>query len=153
MKDRERLRMIRTEEDLKWALKEVDRLGDAEPGSPEADHLEILTILIEKYENDHFPMDTPDPVDMILFTMEQRKLKQKDLIPYIGSASKVSEVLSRKRQINIRMARALHKGLGIPAEVFMKDIEHKVFPEFLETVDGKVEVGGRQFSRNEMNER
>ena len=80
-------------------------------GTEEADQLELLSVLIDQYESKNFPVDLPDPVDAIKFRMQQQQLKKKDLVEYIGSASKVSEVLNRKRPLSIAMIRRLHKGL------------------------------------------
>jgi len=99
----------------------VETLMDAAPGSPEEERLEIFTLLIEAYEQAHYPIDLPDPIEAIKFRMEQQDLLQKDLVPYLGSQSRVSEVLNRKRPLSLSMIRALHEGLGIPAEVLLKE--------------------------------
>lgn len=119
-------KIIKTEINYKQTLAEVDRLIalDPEPGTPEANRLDLLSMLVENYEKKHFLFNLPGPVDAINFRMEEQGLKQKDLIPYIGSKSKVSEVLSGKRPLTIQMIRALYKGLDIPAEVLLQDI-HK----------------------------
>ena len=83
------------------------------------DELELLATLVELYEAEVYPIPSPDPIDAIRFRMEQQELKQKDLIPFLGSKSKVSEVLSRKRSLSISMIRKLHEGLGIPVEVLL----------------------------------
>ncbi len=93
---------------------------DAEPGSADEEALELWGLLIREYEKEHYPIELPDPIDAILFRMEQAGLKPKDLIPYIGSQSKVSEVLNRKRRLSLTMIRALQQGLGIPAEVLLQ---------------------------------
>jgi HTH-type transcriptional regulator / antitoxin HigA len=118
------IKVINTEEQYKRALKEVDRLIglDPLPGTEEADQLELISKLMELYEKEHFRLDLPDPIGAIRFRMEEQGLMQKDLTPYIGSKSKVSEVLSGKRPLTIQMIRALHKGLGIPAEVLLREI-------------------------------
>lgn len=89
------------------------------PGSAEADDAEVLATLIENYEEERFASELPTPIEAIRFRMDQRGLAQKDLVPYIGSASKVSEVLSGKRPLSINMIRSLHRHLGIPAEVLI----------------------------------
>ncbi|MCH7623881.1 MAG: hypothetical protein IIB46_07335, partial [Nitrospinae bacterium] len=94
---------------------------DPESGTSEADRLELLATLVEKYEKEYFPIDRPDPIEAIQFRMEEQTLRQKDLIPYIGSRSKVSEVLSRKRPLTLPMIRALHKGLGIPTDILLQE--------------------------------
>lgn len=113
-------RLIKTEEHYHQGLDRMEGLMDAEKGTDEADELELLTALVEMYEERHFPVGLPDPVAAIRFRMDQLGLRQKDLVPYIGNKSKVSEVLSGKRPLTLAMMRALHKGLGIPAEVLLK---------------------------------
>ena len=114
--------IIKTEEQYEEALAVVEELmdSDPEPGTGDADKLELLTLLISNYEKDNFPMEMPDPIEAIKFRMEQQQLSQKDLIPYIGSRSRVSEVLNRKRPLTLKMIRTLHKGLGIPADVLIQ---------------------------------
>lgn len=116
------LKIINTEEQYKKSLKEVERLIalDPTPGTPEADRLELLAKIIEIYEKEHFHFDLPDPIEAIRFRMEEQGLMQRDLVPFMGSKSKVSEVLSGKRPLTIQMIRALHKGLCIPAEVLVQ---------------------------------
>jgi HTH-type transcriptional regulator/antitoxin HigA len=94
---------------------------DAKPGTAEMDELELLTALVGMFEERHFPISPPDPVDAIKFRMEQLGLVQKDLVPYIGTKSKVSEVLNSKRPLTLAMMRSLNKKLGIPAEVLLKE--------------------------------
>lgn len=118
-------KIIKTEEQYKKSLAEVERLIalDPEPGTPEADRLDLLSLLVENYEKEHFLFNLPSPIDAINFRMAEQGLKQKDLIPYIGSKSKVSEVLSGKRPLTIQMIKALHKGLDIPAEVLLQELQ------------------------------
>ena len=116
-----RPRVIKTETDYEAALAHVETLMDAAPDSPEEEALELFALLIEAYEQVHHPIDLPDPIEAIRFRMEQQGLFQKDMVPYLGSQSKVSEVLSRKRPLSLTMIRALHQGLGIPAEVLLQD--------------------------------
>src|SRR5690606_3858718 len=97
------------------AMARIEEIFDATPGTPEGDELELLTLLVEKYEEEAFPIDLPDPVAAIQFRMEQQGLKPKDLIPYLGSASRVSEVLGGKRPLSLSMIRRLVDDLGIPA--------------------------------------
>ena len=111
---------IRTESDYASALARVDELMDAEVGSPEGDELDVLVDLVELYESKHEPMGYPSPVAALEFRMEQQGLAPRDLVPFIGSRAKVSEVLSGKRSITMPMARALHEHLGIPAEVLLQ---------------------------------
>ena len=116
------IRPIKTETEYEQALTRVDTLMEINPaeGSPENDELEVLVILIEKYEEKHWKIEEPDPVDAIKFRMEQLGLKQKDLIPYIGSKSKVSEVLNRKVELSLNMIKNLYEGLHLPLEVLIK---------------------------------
>ncbi len=109
-----------SEAEYEAALGHTNALMDAEPGSPDEDALELWGLLIEQYEKAHYPIDPPGPVDAILFRMEQAGLKPKDLVPHIGSQSKVSEVLNRKRRLSLTMIRALADGLGIPAKVLLQ---------------------------------
>lgn len=113
------MRIIRTEDDYDSALERVANLMTARKGTPEGDELEVLSLLIESYEKTHYPIDLPSPIEAIKFRMEQAGLRQRDLVPYIGSSSKVSEVLNGKRPLSIPMMKALHRELGIPAEVFL----------------------------------
>ena len=114
------IRPIKTENDYKAALEEVEHLFNAAPNSPEGDRLEVLTTLIEAYEEKHYSIPLPDPVEAILYYIESRGLSRRDLEPFIGSRARVSEVLNRKRPLTIGMIRKLHKGLGIPAEVLIQ---------------------------------
>jgi HTH-type transcriptional regulator / antitoxin HigA len=120
-------KIIKTEEDYNKALARIDELMDAEPNTPEGDEHELLVTLVELYEEKKYPIDMPDPIEAIKLRMEQLGLHQKDLVPFIGSKSKVSEVLNRKRPLSLSMMRALHKGLGIPAELLLKE-QGKDFP-------------------------
>ena len=117
-------RIIKTESDYRAALAHIDVLMEDDPGvNTEAGRdLELLVMLVEQYEDKHFPMDMPDPVAAILFRMEQAGLRQVDLVPYIGSKSKVSEVLSGKRPLSINMIKRLHVGLKIPAESLLEGL-------------------------------
>ncbi len=113
-------RIIKTEMDYQAALERVDQLMDAQSGSADFDELELLTLLIEKYEDEHYPIDFPDPVEAIKFRMDQQGLSARDMIPYLGSQSKVSEVLNHKRPLSLAMIRALSQGLGIPVEALVR---------------------------------
>ena len=108
---------IRTEADHKAALARIDVLMDAANESPEANELAVLADLVEAYEAKRFPIELPTPIEAIRFRMEQAGLKPRDLEPYIGSRSKVSEVLSGKQPLTLAMIRALHTHLGIPADL------------------------------------
>lgn len=113
-------KLIKTEEDYDLALSRIEDLMDAEANSPEAEELELLATLVELYENDHYAMDFPEPVEAIKFRMEQLGLNQQNLVPLIGSKSKVSEVLNKKRPLTLSMMRSLHENLGIPAEILLQ---------------------------------
>ncbi len=115
------LRPIRTERDYDAALREVDRLFRAKPGTADHDRMEVLVTLIEKYEEQHYPMPPPDPVAAIRFHMERKGLTRKDLAPLIGGRSRVSEVLSRKRPLTLAMMRRLHQDWDIPADVLIRE--------------------------------
>jgi HTH-type transcriptional regulator/antitoxin HigA len=117
------IKPIRTEADYQAALDKIERLLDAKPGTSEADRLEILTTLVEAYEEKHYPIPPPDPIEAILYQMESRGLSRRDLEPYIGSRARVSEILNRKRPLTVEMIRGLHKGLGISAEVLIQPYE------------------------------
>ena len=120
-------KIIKSEEEYEGSLTEVERLIalDPEQGTPEADRLELLSTLVESYEKEHFPVDIPDPISAIRFRMEEQGLKQQDLVPYIGSKSRVSEILSGKRSLTLPMIRALNTGLGIPLNVLVDEPEPK----------------------------
>ena len=106
-------RLIKTEEDYEKALYRIEGIIDAELGTPEMDELELLTALVEMYEDRHYPIGPPDPIEAIKFRMDQLGLTQKDMVPYIGTKSKVSEVLNGKRSLTLAMMRSLNKNLGI----------------------------------------
>lgn len=112
-----RIRPIRTKADYRASLKEVERLWDADPGTPEGDVVDVLTTLIEAYEAEHFPIAAPDPISAIQFMMDQKGLTRRDLEPAIGSRGRVSEVLSRKRPLTLPMVRALSSLLDIPTDI------------------------------------
>jgi len=115
-----KIKAIRSEADYNAALDRINALMDAEPRTPEGEELDVLTDLVEHYEEKHVPMGFPSPVAALEFRLEQAGLTQRHLIPFIGSRAKVSEVLSGKRQLTMSMARALHEHLGIPAEVLLQ---------------------------------
>jgi HTH-type transcriptional regulator/antitoxin HigA len=114
------IKPIKTDEDYRVALDEIDRLFDAVPNTPEADRLEVLVTLVETYEQRYFDTSLPDPIEAIKYYMESRGLSRKDLEPFIGSSARVSEILNRKRSLTLRMIRNLEAGLGIPAEVLVQ---------------------------------
>jgi HTH-type transcriptional regulator/antitoxin HigA len=111
--------LIKSEKDYQRALRRLEEIFDAEDGTKEGDEAEILTLLIEKYEDEKYPIEAPDPIEAIKFRMEQLGLKQKDLAQILGYKSRVSELLSRKRKLNLSMIRSLHEKLRIPYESLM----------------------------------
>ena len=111
---------VRTEADYEASLARLEELMDAKPGTPEGDELEVLASLIERYEDERFPIEAPTPLSAIRFRMEQENLTPRDLEPYIGSRARVSEVLSGTRSLSIEMIRALNQHLGIPAEALIR---------------------------------
>ena len=111
---------IRTKADYRAALKEVERLWEAEPAPPEGDRVDVLVTLIEAYEAKHFPIPAPDPIAAIAYMMEQKGLSRRDLEPAIGSRGRVSEVLTRKRPLTLPMVRALSPLLDIPVDVLVR---------------------------------
>lgn len=114
------IKPIRSEEDLKAALEEIDKLMESQPGTPEGDRMEVLVTLVEAYEIKNFPIPEPDdPVQVLEYYIESRGLSRTDLIAYLGSKERVSEVLNRKRGLSLEMIRRLHNGLGIPADLIM----------------------------------
>ena len=117
------LKIIKDERAHQAALDALVHLLEADPpaGTPEADEFDVLSLLIQKYEDEHFPLELPDPLEAIRFRMAQQGLTQKDLVPMIGSPSKVSEVLNGKRPLSLSMIRRLHEGFGIPAEVLIRE--------------------------------
>ena len=119
------IRPIKTEADYQAAMEEIGRLFDAAPDTPEGDRLEVLTTLVEAYEEKHFAIPLPDPVEAIKYYMKSRGLTRRDLESYIGSRGRVSEILNRKRSLSIEMIRRLHAGLGIPAEVLIQPYEYR----------------------------
>ncbi len=132
-------KLIKTEADYNIALNRIEQIMDAQPATSEFDELELLSTLVEIYEDEHYPIEIPDPVSAIQFRMEQLGLNQQNLIPFIGSRSKVSEILNRKRPLSLAMIRALHKGLGIPTDILVQapgtiaientpDLEYDKFP-------------------------
>ena len=116
------IKPIRNERDLRAAFKRLDVIFQAAAGTPEAEEMEILTTLIEAFENKHYPVSPPDPVEAIKFRMEQQGLSPADLRPYIGASGRVSEVLNRKRPLSLRMVKRLHDGLRIPYESLLAGV-------------------------------
>lgn len=114
------IKPIKTERDYINALRDVESMMDAKEDTPEGDALDVLVTLIEAYEEKHHPILPPEPIEAIIHQMESQGLSRKDLIPLLGSRSRVSEILNKKRALSINMIRKLQKGLGISAEILIK---------------------------------
>ena len=112
--------LLKTETDYQKALAKIDDIFDAELNTPESDRPDILALLVESYEDRHYPIPPPDPVSALECHMESRGLTRRDLEPYLGSRARVAEVLSRKRGLSIEMIRRLHQGLGISADILIQ---------------------------------
>jgi HTH-type transcriptional regulator/antitoxin HigA len=119
------IKPIKSKADYRAALKEIETLMTAERDTPRGERLEVLVTLVEAYENKHYPLDLPDPVEAIKFCMEQKGMTPKDLVPIIGRINRVYEVLSRKRPLTLAMIQRLHSDLGIPAESLIKQPERR----------------------------
>ena len=119
------LKPIRTKADYEAALVIIERLWGARAGTPQGDRLDILATLVDAYENEHYPMDPPDPIEAIKFRMEQQGLDRKDLADILGSRARVAEVLNRRRGLSINIIRRLHERLGISVEVLIRPIRTK----------------------------
>jgi HTH-type transcriptional regulator/antitoxin HigA len=115
------IKVIKNEEDYNSALKKLEEIFDAPVNSPDGDEAELLTVLIEKYEEEHYPIESPDPIEAIRFRMEQMNMKKKDLAEVLGYKSRVSEILSRKRKLSLKMIRQLHKKLRIPYDSLLTE--------------------------------
>lgn len=115
------IRPLKTEEDYDWALREIERYFVVEPkrGTPEADRFDVLSELIESYESRNWPIEPADPVDAIQYSMDARGLRQTDLAKVIGSRSRASEIMRRKRALTLPMIQRLHREWGIPAEALI----------------------------------
>ena len=116
-------KVIKSDAEHAAALARLDELMAVDPalGTPDSDELELLSLLVERYESERFPLGLPDPIDAIRVRMQEEGLRPRDLAPYLGGANKVSEVLARKRPLTLKMIRALHEGLGIPAEILLRE--------------------------------
>jgi len=112
-------KLLKTRREYRAALRRVEEIMDARPRTAEGDELELLAALIEIYEERHAPVPPPDPIEAIRFRMEQEGLRPQDLVPILGSRSRVSEVLNGKRSLTLTMIRRLHQQLGIPADVLL----------------------------------
>src|SRR5580700_11382889 len=116
-------KLIKTESEYEAVLARIEKLMDAKRNTPQGDELELLVLLVHDYEERVYPIARPDPVAAIRFRMEQQGLKPKDLVPYLGSRSRVSEVLSGRRSLSLKMIRSLVNGLRIPADVLLSQPE------------------------------
>ena len=114
------LKPIRNKREHQVALKQIEALWKAKDGTAESDRLEVLALLVERYEQEHFPIPDPDPIDFLHYVMESRGLARKDLEPFIGSRARVAEVLNRVRPLSLEMIRSLAEGLKIPADVLVQ---------------------------------
>ncbi|HMJ46748.1 MAG TPA: helix-turn-helix domain-containing protein [Ferruginibacter sp.] len=114
------IRLIKTKKDYQNALNRLEVIFDAKPGTSQGDELEVLGILIDKYEQDHYPIDFPDPIEAIKFRMEQLGYSQSDLANVVGLKSRASEILNRKRKLTLEMIRNLHDTLKIPTDVLIQ---------------------------------
>lgn len=113
------IRPIKTEQDYNDSIKRIEELWGAKKDTPQGDELDLLVTLVESYEIKHYPIAPPDPVDAIKFRMEQMDMTKADMVKYLGSQSRVSEVLNRKRKLTLSMVKSLYKGLKIPAEILL----------------------------------
>ena len=114
-------RVIKTEADYQLAMERLEVIFDAEPGTTEDDELELLSLLIDNYEKIHFPIDLPDPVEAILFRMEQLNYQAKDLAEVLGSRSRVTEILNKERKLSLDMIRKINKKMHIPTDVLIQE--------------------------------
>ncbi len=113
------IRPIKTEEDYKFSIQRIEELWGVKKDTPKGDEFDLLVSLVEAYEIKHYPIAPPDPVDAIKFRMEQMGITKSEMVKYLGSQSRVSEVLNRKRNLTLRMVKSLYKGLKIPAEILL----------------------------------
>lgn len=123
------IKPIRDEADYESALKEIDELFNAQPGTPDADRLEVLLILVEDFEEKHYAIPFPDPIEAIEYHLERLHWTRKDLEPLIGSRTRVWEIMNRKRSLTLPMIRRISKALGIPADILAQEYELNVAPE------------------------
>jgi HTH-type transcriptional regulator/antitoxin HigA len=114
------IKPIKTDQDYNEALERLEIIFDAKKGSSEGDELEVLGLLIDQYENDHFPIGLPDPIEAIKFRMEQMGYNQTDLANIVGLKSRASEILNKKRKLSLEMIRQLHEQLNIPTDVLIQ---------------------------------
>lgn len=117
----EKYKIIKTEAEYEKAIARIEEIMDAKPGTPEGDELELLSLLVQNYEETNFPLPTADPIDVIQYYLEQRGLKYKDLIGVIGDKTLVSKVINRERKLNLRMVKNLHDHMRIPYALLLQE--------------------------------
>jgi HTH-type transcriptional regulator / antitoxin HigA len=117
------IKPIKTEDDYEAVLARIEALFEAKPNTPQGDELDVLITLVSAYEDEHYPIAAADPVEVIKHVMEAKGLEMNDMIPFIGSRSKVSEVINKKRSLSLNMIRRLSHGLHISADVLVKEYE------------------------------
>ncbi|MCP4311259.1 MAG: transcriptional regulator [Bacteroidetes bacterium] len=115
------IKLIKTEEDYQIALEQLDKVFDAAEGTPASDQADILALLIDDYENIHYPIESPDPIEAIKIRMEEMQLKQKDIAAALGGKNRASEILNRKRKLTVDMIRNLTESLNLSASLLIKD--------------------------------
>ena len=115
------IKLIKTEEDYQIALEQLDKIFDAAEGTPDSDQADILALLIDEYENIHYPIEAPDPIEAIKIRMEEMQLKQKDIASALGGKNRASEILNRKRKLTVDMIRNLTESLNLSASLLIKD--------------------------------
>lgn len=118
-----KLKLIKTEQEYRTALKRLDEIFDAKIGTPESDQADIIGLLIDEYEKKNYPIEAPDPIEAIKIRMEEMQLKQKDLVGIIGGKSRVSEILNRKKKLTVEMVRSLASRLNLSAQILINDYE------------------------------
>jgi len=123
------MKILKTEEDYNLALQRIEAIFDAKPNTVEGDEFELLSLLIDKYEEEHYAIDLPHPIEAIKFRMDQMGLKQKDLVVCFGDKSKVSDVLNLKRKLNLNYIRNLHQKLHIPLDALISDYKTTINPD------------------------
>lgn len=116
------IRPIKTAADYEWGVSRINELMDAEPDSKEEIELDILSTLLDQYESKNFPIEAPDPIEAIIFRMEQRGLERKDLEPIFGTRARTSEILNRKRPLSLKMIRRLNRELDIPLDALIAEV-------------------------------
>ncbi|TGK30992.1 transcriptional regulator [Leptospira gomenensis] len=119
------IKPVKSVKDYEFALKEIDKLWDSKKNTPEYDKLDILITLVDAYENKHYPIENPDPIEAIKSVMEEKNLKNVDLGNWIGGRSRATEILNKKRKLTLEMIRKINQNLGIPTEILIKDYKIK----------------------------